>query len=177
MFYKDTAQELIAEGHWNERTAIVAEGGYSLDKSNLPADYKVLPKGAVVAVSKDSAKLIKTAKLYEAAEQGATEIKVAKNHALKVGDTLAGSEISKIEVGELYDTITIAALSEAAELGEVIAEDFEGEARLNYASIPVIGEPAISTTIQAYEIVEDSLPYAINDAIKASLTSRHAFKI
>lgn len=48
---------------------------------------------------------------------------------------------------------------------------------LNYATVKIKGNPSCTVTLQAYEIEEDSLPYAINDTIKEALTCRHAFKV
>jgi hypothetical protein len=177
MYYNDTQALGIQEGHWNERTCVRREGGFSLIVSNLPKALVQLAKGAIVSISKEGAKLLKSAKVYEAAAKGATTVKVEKNHALIVGDVIAKATISAIEEGESYDTLTVDALAAAVKVGDVIAESIDGVLAFNYATVPVKGTPDIAVTVQAYDIDEASLPYPINDEIKAALTSRHAFKI
>lgn len=180
MEYKETNPTSIQEGVWNEKTCIRRTAGFDIDKTNLPADMKYLPKGAVLALDSTGLKvvLVKTAKATASAESGATSLKVAKRHALVVGDVVAGGTISKIAVGDEFDTLTVSAISESVAEGGVVA-DANGEKAigLNYATVKLDSNPSCTPTIQAYEIEEDTLPYPVNDKIKAALTSRHDWRI
>lgn len=180
MEYKEIYPTSIQEGVWNEKTCIRRTAGFDIDKANLPADMKYLPKGAVLALDATGLKvvLVKTAKATTEAASGATTLNVAKGHALVVGDVIAGSAISEIVAGTEFDTLTVAALSETVAAGAVVA-DANGEKAigLNYATVKIDSNPSCTPTIQAYEIEEDTLPYPVNDVIKTALTSRHDWRI
>lgn len=180
MEYKEIYPTSIQEGVWNEKTCIRRTAGFDIDKTNLPADMKYLPKGAVLALDATSLKvvLVKSAKATAQAESSATSLKVAKGHALVVGDVIAGSTISQITVGTEFDTLTVSALSAGVAAGEVVA-DANGEKAigLNYATVKLDSNPSCTPTIQAYEIEEDTLPYPVNEEIKTALTSRHDWRI
>lgn len=181
MMYKEKFPTNIQEGVWDEKTCIRRQGGYTLYTDNLPTDLKWLPKGAVLAIRTDGkVALVKTAMVYENAASAATSVKVNKNHALKVGDTIAGAKINAIDTtNESYDTLTLAAgLSAKADKDAVLVEaTAKNVIGLNYATVMIDDAPSCTPTIQAYEIEEDTLPYPIDSAIKSALTSRHAFKI
>ena len=87
MEYREINPTSIQEGVWNEKTCVRRTAGFDIDKTNLPADMKYLPKGAVLALDSDGLKvvLVKTAKATASAISGATSLKVAKGHALVVG--------------------------------------------------------------------------------------------
>lgn len=180
MEYRETIPTSIQEGVWNEKTCVRRTAGFDIDKSNLPANMKYLPKGAVLALDATGLKvvLVKTAKATAEAASAATTLKVAKGHSLVVGDVIEGSTISKIVEGTEFDTLTVSALSKAVTAGAVVA-DANGEKAigLNYATVKLDEHPSCTPTIQAYEIEEDTLPYPVNDAIKAALTSRHDWRI
>jgi hypothetical protein len=180
MEYKEIYPTSIQEGVWNEKTCIRRTAGFDIDKTNLPADMKYLPKGAVLALDSTGLKvvLVKSAKATAQAASGATSLKVAKGHALVVGDVIAGSTISKIAVGTEFDTLTVSALSGEVAAGAVVA-DANGEKAigLNYATVKLDSNPSCTPTIQAYEIEEDTLPYPVNEEIKTALTSRHDWRI
>lgn len=180
MFYKDQAAKIVKEGKWDEKSCFRRVGGYDIDKSNLPKDMEYMPKGAVLAFNKENGKamLVKTAIVYEDANKAAESVKIAKGHNYVVGDKVNGSTISKIEVGENYDTFTVSAL-EAALKANTVVSNVTGLLVLgfNYATVRLDDMPTCTPTLQAWEIEEDSLPFPINDEIKEALTVRHAFKI
>lgn len=180
MEYREINPTSIQEGVWNEKTCIRRTAGFDIDKTNLPADMKYLPKGAVLALDSTGLKvvLVKTAKATAAASSGATSLKVAKGHALVVGDVVAGGTISKIAVGTEFDTLTLSATSEEVKENGVVADANGAKViGLNYATVKLDENPSCTPTIQAYEIEEDSLPYPVNEEIKAALTSRHDWRI
>lgn len=178
MEYKYTIPTNIVEGVWDEKSCIRRTSGFSLDATNLPSSMGWLPKGAPLALNstKTKAVLVKTAKVYEDATSSAS-VKVYKNHALIVGDVIGGQAVSAIDAANAnYDVLTMAAAITASS-GEVLSESNGSSViGLNYATVKIDSYPSVTPTLQAYEIEEDSLPYAINDAIKTALTVRHAFK-
>lgn len=180
MIYKETKPTNIQEGVWDEKSCVRRQSGFNLDQTGLPATLKWLPKGAPLALTASGkVSVCKTAKVYEAATKSATEVKVYKGHLLAVGDSLAGSAISAIDASNAdFDKVTVAALAEEADKDAVLDNGNAAKViGLNYASVELDGMQSCTPTLQAYEIEEDTLPYPINDAIKAALTSRHAFKI
>lgn len=186
MFYNQNKPEDIKEALWWEETCLGRQGGYDLDKSNLPATLKWLPKGAPLAFVKDTGKVIvcKTVKVVEKAEANATTLKVEHNDLLVIGNTIAGSEISKIETADGVDTLTVSALAKAVEAGDVIDD---GNAKnviglnkdTNKYPLTEDTNPSVTPTLRALEIEEDSLPYPVNTDIKAALNENgiHKFKI
>ena len=180
MDYKINQGSTIQEANWDEKTCVRRQGGYSIDASSLPSDLAYLPKGAVLALtSADTVSLVKTAVANVDAKAAATSLKVDKGHLLKVGDTIAGSTISAINTTNSdYDTLTVSALAADVKKGDVVADgNVDNVIGLNYATVKIDSFPTCTVTVQAYEIEEDTLPYPVNDAIKAALTSRHAWKV
>lgn len=174
MFYKSSKAEVSKEGVWNEQTCLRRTGGYDIDLTALPEGTKYLPKGTVMALVNHKIVPVKAAKAYAAAEAQATELKVEKGHLLKVGDTVAGSAISKITTGADFDTLTVAALADKVKTGDaLVGDNVENVIGLLYATVKLDDMPSGTVTVQAYEIDEDTLPYPVNDAIKEALTSRH----
>ncbi len=180
MKYKETIPSDIKEGAWDEKTCVRRQSGYTVDETGLPATLKWLPKGTPLALAADGkVKVCKTAKVYEAAAKGATAVKVEKGHLFAVGDTIGGSAISAIDTASTdYDKLTVAALGDNAAKDSVLDNGLAANViGLNYATVELDGQQSCTPTLQAYEIEEDTLPYPVNDAIKAALTSRHAFKL
>lgn len=171
---------LIKEANWNERTCERRQGGFTIDKTSLPTNMKVLPKGAVIALnSSGNAILVKTAQAQADAASAATSLKVKKGHNLVVGDVIAGSTISAINTSNSsYDTLTVTALGSAITANDVLNTSLgEGIVGLNYAPVVIDDQPTCTVTLQAYDIDEDTMPYAfgLNATIKEGLTSRHSF--
>ncbi len=180
MMYKETLPSNIQEGAWDEKTCVRRQSGFMVSQSSLPASLRWLPKGAPLALTASgTVSVCKTATVYEAAAKAATELKVSKGHLFQVGDSIAGSAITAIDSSNAsYDKLTLAALAEKAEQGAVLDDGTSAKViGLNYATVELDGQQACTPTVQAYEIDEDTLPYPLNDAIKAALTSRHAFKL
>lgn len=180
MYYKETTPQNLPDGLWDEHSCVRRQGGYDLDKENLPASLKWLLKGAPLAFvsATGKVKLVKTAKVVAAAAKSDTTLKIEDNGLFAVGEKIAGSTISAIEVADGVATLTVSALGAAVKIGDVV-DDGNADAviGLNYAAVKIEGEPSCTPTLQAYEIEETSLPYPVNAAIKTALTSRHAFKI
>ena len=180
--HRGKAQD-IKEALWWEETCIRRQGGYDLDKSNLPATLRFLPKGTVLAFNGENGKAIavKSAKVYEAAAVGATTIKVEANDLLMVGDKLGGSTISAMTVEDGIATLTVGELEAAIPAGSVIADDNSKGVLLGlqYETNDLRDNdyPQVTPTLQVYEIEEDTMPYPINDDIKKGLGDRHQFKI
>ena len=162
------------------------QGGYDLDTSNLPSTMRWFPKGAPLAFDATTGKavLIKTAVVYENAASSATTLKIEDpNGFFAVGDKIAGKAISAVS----YDaetgvaTLTVAALAKAVKKGDVVGDDNTTGTilGLNYATVDLRDNdyPSVTPTLQAYEIEENTLPFPVNDDIKAGLGDRHQFKI
>ena len=181
---------------WKEETIFVVTGGFNVDKTILPSTMTYLPKGSLLNINHTTrvAKLVKTAKVYNAAISSATDIDIDKAHALKVGDVVARDAdgtayaISAIDTTSSadYDTITIGttlgyALSEGDVLFVAAAEGASGAAELvqanavNYVDVDLAGTPAATVIVRAYEVKEAKLPYATHALNKTSLTSRFYF--
>lgn len=179
MNFRYSNADLIKEANWNERTCERRQGGFMIDKTSLPSGMKVLPKGAVMALSSGIAIYVKTAQAQADAASAATSLRVKKGHDLVVGDTIAGSTISAINTSNAnYDTLTVTALSAAVTADDVLNSSLgDGIVGLNYAPVVIDDQPSCTITLQAYDIDEATMPYefGINSAIKEGLTSRHSF--
>lgn len=104
----------------------LAQGGFNLDLTDLTPGATV-KAGTPLGYDESTrvAKVVKTAKVVEAAGAEAVDYKVAKGHHFKVGDFLsnggAASAISAINTTNAdYDTITVAATIAAAGEGDVL---------------------------------------------------------
>ena len=180
MEYRETNSNVIQEGVWDEKSCVRRQGGYDIDKANLPADLMYLPKGAVMAFNAENGKVkvVKTAKVYEKATTG-TSLKVGKDNIVVAGDKLGNLTVSAVDrTNAAYDVLTVSTISETLNVGDVLADaNAEKAIGLNYATVKIDSNPSCTPTVQAYEIEEDKLPYPVNAAIKEALTVRHAFKI
>lgn len=183
MYMHNSNAEEIKEGLWWEETCVRRQGGYDLDTANLPSTLRWFPKGAPLAFDSTTGKavLVKTAVVAANAAKDATTLTVIDNGMLVVGDKLAGSTITAIAVNEGVATLTVSALAKAVTKDSIVADDNAKGVilGLNYATIDLRDNdyPSVTPTLQAYEIEEDTLPYPINDDIKAGLGDRHQFKI
>ena len=183
MFLKKGRPTDIKEGLWWEETCIRRQGGYDLDVANLPADFRWLPKGTVLAFNATNGKayVVKTAQVYANAAKDATSLQIVENPLIKVGDKLAGSTISAIETEDGVSTLTISALAKAVTKDSIVDSMENGTKLLGLAyettDLRDNDYPQVTPTLQAFEIEEDSLPFAINDAIKERLGALHQFKI
>ena len=165
----------IKEAVWLEEQCLRRQGGYDLDQTNLPASLKWLPKGTVLKLTSNGGAIaVKTAAAAEKAAEGATTLKIASGSLFAVGDKIAGATISAITSESGVDTLTVSALENAIEAKAVVSDyDATKDVLLGFsydtvdlnkeASIPV------TPTLQVMEVEEDSLPYPINDEIKAGI--------
>lgn len=173
----------IKEGLWWEETCIRRQGGYDLDTANLPASFRWLPKGTVLAFNATNGKaiVVKTAKVYANAAKDATTLKIVENPLIQVGDKLAGSTISAIETEDGVSTLTVTALAKAVTKDAIVGDDNAAGTLLGLAyettDLRDNDYPQVTPTLQAFEIEEDTLPFPINDDIKAGLGALHQFKI
>ncbi len=183
MYYKNSASEKIQEGLWWEESCVRRQGGYDLDKTNLPSDMRWFPKGAVLAFDSTTGKavFVKTAVVYANAAANATQLKIVDNGLFAVGDKIHGSTISAISVADGVATLTVGALATKADKDTVVTDDNASGILLglNYATVDLRDNdyPSVTPTLQAYEIEEDTLPFPINATIKQGLGDRHQFKI
>lgn len=168
---------------WDVKSCVRSIAGLNFDKTCLPDGVEFLPKGVVLASKLTAAGyvavLVKTATVAANAAKDATTLNVAKGHALKVGDKIAGSTISAIDKSNTdYDALTITALGKAVTKDTVLNDDnVDNILGLNYARTKMDAYPSVTYTVQAYEIDESTLPFPINDTIKEKLTSRHHFAL
>lgn len=171
----------IKEALWWEETCVRRQGGYDLDTTNLPSDFRWLPKGTVLGFNAENGKaqVVKTAQVYANAAKDATTLKIVANPLIKVGDTLAGSTISAISTEDGVSTLTVSALAEAVSKDAIVDDGTSVILGLAYETTDLRDNdfPQVTPTLQAFEIEEDSLPFAINDAIKEKLGPLHQFKI
>lgn len=177
-FLHKTKPEDIQEAVWLEEQCLRRQGGYTLDRTNLPSSLKWLPKGATLKLSGDgkgNAIVVKTAKVAEKAEKQATTLKIASGSLFKVGDKIAGATISAIASADGVDTLTVSALANEAAKGAVVS-DFDKTKDtvlgFSYDTLDLRdpeSEIPCTPTLQVMEVEEDSLPYPINDDIKTAL--------
>lgn len=194
MDYKVTAPDAVNVEIWKEETKYSVTGGFTLDKTNLPASLTELPKGCMLNINNTTrvAKLVKSCEIYENAGATATDYKVTKRNALKVGDILAktvGGKAYAITVidksNSAYDVVTVGTTLTAMTVGDVLfvssaagatagAEDLQAHA-MNEFEVSLSGTPHVTATIAALEVKEAKLPYPVHAANKTSLTSRFYF--
>ena len=171
-----TKPEDIKEALWLEEQCLRRQGGYDLDRSNLPATLKFVAKGTVLRlVTGGKAQVVKTAKVTERAEKSATTLKIASGSLFKVGDKIAGATISAIASSDGVDTLTVSALDNAVEENAIVSDyDKTKDVLLgfSYDTLDVRDQEssiAATPTLQVMEVEEDSLPYPINDEIKEGI--------
>ena len=168
---------------WDVKSCVRCIAGIEFDKTCLPTGMEFLPKGAVLASKLTSAGykavLVKTAVVQANAAANDTTLKVLKGHALIVGDKVAGSTISAIDTSNAdYDALTVGALAAAVAKDAVVNDDnTDNILGLNYCRTKMDAYPSVTYTLQAYEIMESTLPYPINSTIKEKLTSRHHYAL
>lgn len=188
MFFHKSASVNIKEAMWWEEHCIRRQGGYDLDKSNLPDSFRWLAKGTVLKFDAATGKavVVKSAKVVEDAAKGATAIKVEHTGLLNVGDTLGGNAITAIATDGTTDTLTVAATTTALKSGDVISDyDPKKDVLLGMAyetnDLRDNDNPFVTPTLEAVEIEKDSLPIPVNDDIISGLNKpgygKHLFRI
>lgn len=167
-----TKPEDIKEALWLEEQCLRRQGGYDLDRTNLPATLKWVAKGTVLRlVTGGKAQVVKTAK----ADKAATALKIASGSLFQVGDKIAGATISAIASADGVDTLTVSALDNAVAKDAIVSDyDKTKDVLLgfSYDTLDVRDQEssiAATPTLQVMEVEEDSLPYPINDEIKEGI--------
>ncbi len=173
-----TKPEDIKEALWLEEQCLRRQGGYDLDRTNLPATLKFVAKGTVLRlVTGGKAQVVKTAKAAEKADKAATTLKIASGSLFQVGDKIAGATISAIASNDGVDTLTVSALDNAV-VANAIVSDYDKTKDVllgfSYDTLDIRDADAsiaATPTLQVMEVEEDSLPYPINDEIKAGINA------
>ena len=183
MFLHKGTPTNLKEGLWWEEHCIRRQGGYDLDITNLPAGTRWLTKGTLLELNTENGKaqVVKSAKVTANAAANATSLLIEYNPLIKVGDTVAGSEISAISTSDGVSTLTVAALADAVSKNDIVTTATSGSIILGllYETIDLLDNdfPSVSVTLQAFEIEEDTLPQPINATMKGWLGPLHQFKI
>ena len=177
-FLHRTKPEDIKEALWLEEQCLRRQGGYDLDRTNLPATLKFVAKGTVLRlVTGGKAQVVKTAKVTERAEKSATTLKIASGSLFKVGDKIAGATISAIASSDGVDTLTVSALDNAVSANAIVSDyDKTKDVLLgfSYDTLDIRDQEssiAATPTLQVMEVEEDSLPYPINEDIKLGINA------
>lgn len=175
-FLHRTKPEDIKEALWLEEQCLRRQGGYDLNRTNLPTTLKWIGKGTVLRlVTGGKAEVVKTAKVVEKADKAATILKIASGSLFQVGDKIAGATIAAISPSDGVDTLTVSALDNAVAKDAVVSDyDKTKDVLLgfSYDTLDVRDQDssiAATPTLQVMEVEEDSLPYPINDDIKAGI--------
>ena len=177
-FMHRTKPEDIKEALWLEEQCLRRQGGYDLDRTNLPATLKFVAKGTVLRlITGGKAQVVKTAKVTEKASKSATTLKIASGSLFKVGDKIAGATISAIASSDGVDTLTVSVLDNAVEQNAIVSDyDKTKDVLLgfSYDTLDVRDQEssiAATPTLQVMEVEEDSLPYPINEDIKLGINA------
>lgn len=177
-FMHRTKPEDIKEALWLEEQCLRRQGGYDLDRTNLPATLKFVAKGTILRfVTGGKAQVVKTAKAVEKADKAATALKIASGSLFQVGDKIAGATISAIASADGVDTLTVSALENAVAKDAIVSDyDKTKDVLLgfSYDTLDIRDSDssiAATPTLQVMEVEEDSLPYPINDEIKAGINA------
>lgn len=175
-FMHKTQPDNIKEAVWWEEKCTRRQGGYDLDRTNIPSSLRWLPKGTVLKLtSAGNAQAVKTATVTEKANANATTLKIVSGSLFKVGDTIAGAQISAIVTADGVDTLTVAALPNAVNAKTVVSDYDKVNDKLLGFSYDTLdlrdadASLAATPTLTVMEVEEDSLPFPINDDIKQGL--------
>lgn len=174
-----TKPEDIKEALWLEEQCLRRQGGYDLDRTNLPATLKFVAKGTVLRLVRlatgGKAQVVKTAKVIEKADKVATTLKIASGSLFQVNDKIAGATISAITSSNGVDTLTVSGLANEVAANAIVSDyDKTKDVLLgfSYDTLDVRDQEssiAATPTLQVMEVEEDSLPYPINDEIKEGI--------
>jgi hypothetical protein len=166
------------------------DGGFNLVATNLTAGTFISPLAPLaVDFATRKATPVKNVKVYEAASNSATSVKVVKNSLAYVGMFLgtgsSGAEVTAIDKSDAnFDVITLnATLGVALAVGKVV---FESAATggttvknvanaLNYARTKVEEGATVTAIGAVYQIKEAKLIVPVSDKDKANLGDRFMF--
>jgi hypothetical protein len=182
MDYKSTTQKGSSYIHiWDVSSVKTYDGGFLLDKSNLPDGLKQLPRAAFLKVDLEerTAKVVKTVSLFEAIAAASVEAKIKKGSLLKKNDIIgAGSKF--VTVGDIdtsnaeYDSFAI----EAGSLGELeinsTLQSFDfgkvvNPSGFNYTDVKIDAQPSVTVVFAVDGVVAERLPFPVTDEIEAAL--------
>ena len=166
---------------WDVSTERVYDGGFSLDKTNLPTEMKELPRGTILCVDLKEriARVIKTVELVETLTAESTKVKIRKGSLVKAGDIL-GVGGKSITVGVLdtsdakFDSFEIEANAlGTAKINTVLASYEEGNpikaAGFNSRDVKLLGEDSVSVVYAVDKVESSRLPFPITESIIADL--------
>lgn len=166
---------------WDISTVRVYDGGFGLDKSNLPTDLNELPRGAILSVDLEErkARVIKTAELAETLTAESTKVKIGKGSLVDTGDTLGIGDKS-VTVGALdtsnagFDSFEIEANAlGVAPIGTILSTFKDGKpvkaAGFNSRDVKLLGEDSVSVVYAVDKVESSRLPYPITESIIADL--------
>lgn len=166
---------------WDISTVRVYDGGFGLDKSNLPTDLKELPRGAILSVDLEerTARVIKTAELAEALTAETTEAKIRKGSLVVVGDILGLGDKSVVVAAldtsdPSFDSFEIEANAlGVAPIGAALASFKDGRpvkaAGFNSRDVKLLGEDSVSVVYAVDKVESSRLPYPVTESIIADL--------
>lgn len=186
MDYKETPQSGKSYIHmWDVASTEEFNGGFAIEKSNLPATQEKVLKGTFLKVDFNEriARVVKTAQLTEAITAETTSVKVKKGAMLINGDIL-GSGTKSVSVANLdttnpdYDTFTITAgalgtvsagsvLQEYAEAGS--SKPVVNPDGMAYTDSKIDALPSCTVIFKAYDIQPLALPQPLTSAIVTAL--------
>lgn len=187
MDYKITPQSGNSYSHmWDVSSMKTFDGGFLLDKTNLPEGLEKLPKGIFLKgdFTERTAKVVKTAVVHEAVTTESTSVKVKKG-ALLVNGEFIGAGTKSVAVAGLdtsnadYDEITITANALGALSAGAVLQSYDAAGSNKNAVNPdglnpveevkIDREPSVSIMFRADGIVTSRLPQGVTDAIKSAL--------
>lgn len=190
-FRYDMSASKVEEEICDVQTLHRKRGAYKLETEGLPIGM-MLPQ--FIPVRADLAKrtcvVVKNVKVVEVATAEATEIKIAKNSLVEVGQILGtgakGAKVTAVNKSNAaYDVVTLetafgAKIAKGTILFEASAAD--GTTPKNTANFVVYertkvesGIVLVALTMQAFEIQSEKLVLPFTESDKASLTARFQF--
>lgn len=147
MNYAVTSADSVIKNLWQQKTAVIASGGFQLVTTNLASTVKNVDKGAQLALdwSTRLATIVKTAVCV--AGGAADAPRVGKNHLLQAGDIISDGKvaatISSITTTETtYDTLNLSASLVDYADGDVLVEASVVSANNAEASVARVEEAA-----------------------------------
>jgi hypothetical protein len=185
-------QPFLAERELCDQSTIYRlAGGFNLDDDKLPAGTKITHLTPItVDFTTRKVKAVKNVKVVEAANSGATSLKVQKGSLIYVGAFLgtgaSGMTVSAINTTTStdYDVLTVTATTENISKGAVLFEASAADGKtplrtanfLNYAwNVKVEPGATVTAVGRAYSIEEGRLYHPVSARDKESLTSRFFF--
>lgn len=190
-FRYDMSASKVEEEICDVQTLHRKRGAYKLETEGLPIGM-MLPRFTPVRadLAKRTCVVVKNVKVVEVATAEATEIKIAKNSLVEVGQILGtgakGAKVTAVnKSNSAYDVVTLetafgAKIAEGTILFEASAEG--GTTPKNTANFVIYehtkiesGIVLVALTMQAFEIQSEKLVLPFTERDKTSLTARFQF--